>query len=184
MVPRFLARLGVLAFALVLIYTGLTTAMGQNFTHALHQLDFGAAYEMYQRIESSNRLMEEVVIMGVVVLVLGPLVTFVRCAGSVSEEKRRKTWEDLLLTPLSIDEILTGKLWGVVSAGTEYLAFYAVPMLALSLLAGVGGVFLALVFIVLTWLGMLATASMGIGYSRIAAEGSQGASRRETWMQS
>lgn len=170
MVPGSLAKLGVVGFALVLVYVALDNAIGQSFIHAINTFQFTSAYRMLLN-RDAERCVGEVVIMGIVILVLGPLVMLVRCAGAIAEEKRRKTWDDLLITPLDMEEILAGKLWGVLRAGTEYLVLYAVPYLVFSQLGNVPGVVIAVVFVIVTWFAMLTAATIGMGYSNLAGQG-------------
>jgi hypothetical protein len=87
------------------------------------------------------------------------LVVGVRCAGSVAAEKRRKTWDDLILTPLPIEEIVKSKMKGVLEATPPYLIAYVLPMLALSALNGATGLVLASVFIALTCCVVLGVAA-------------------------
>jgi hypothetical protein len=60
----------------------------------------------------------------------------VRCGTSVAEEKRRNTWDDLLLTAQSFREITTGKMWGILQATFPYIVAYALPVFFLAWLAG------------------------------------------------
>jgi hypothetical protein len=66
-----------------------------------------------------------------------PLIMAVRCAGAVTGERERQTWDSLCLTPLDGREFLDGKLRGIVDAALPYYWAYAVPTLALSFGAGV-----------------------------------------------
>jgi ABC-type Na+ efflux pump permease subunit len=75
-------------------------------------------------------------IQGVAAMLLASLVVGIRCSGTVTGERERKTWESLLLTPVTAKELIRGKLWGVMGASYAYLAAYAVPALLLSVPGG------------------------------------------------
>ena len=47
---------------------------------------------------------------------LAEILVGVRGGASVAEEKRRKIWNELLLTAQSFREITRSKMWGVLSA--------------------------------------------------------------------
>ncbi len=62
---------------------------------------------------------------------LAGILAAIRCAGSVSGERERQTWDLLLLTPLETKTLLRGKLWGVLDTIGPYQLAYlgaAVPM--------------------------------------------------------
>jgi ABC-type transport system involved in multi-copper enzyme maturation permease subunit len=82
-------------------------------------------------------------------LFLAALLVAVRCAGVVSGERERQTWDTLLLTPLEPRHILRGKLWGVLDSARVYLVAYLLAALPVTLLLGPWAVF----WLVLTWLG-------------------------------
>jgi ABC-type transport system involved in multi-copper enzyme maturation permease subunit len=81
-------------------------------------------------------------------LFLACLLVAVRCAGVVSSERERQTWELLLLTPLKPAQILRGKLWGVLDSARGFLVAYLLAALPVVLLSAPAGVF----WLVLTWL--------------------------------
>lgn len=59
-----------------------------------------------------------------------------RCAAAITMERERRTWEAVLLTPMTAKQIIQGKLWGIMFASTWYLLAYAAPVVALSVFAG------------------------------------------------
>ncbi len=165
-VPGWMGMLGVLTFSGILAYSALDHLAGPGFTGYLRQGEWEIVQRMLRSMPTS-RVSEELAIMGVALLVIGTLAVGVRCANSIAEEKRRKTWEDLILTPLSMDEIVRGKQWGVLQSIPPYLAMYALPMFALGALAGAPGVQTAaawvtggcVLFFVAAWLGMKVSAA-------------------------
>jgi len=94
----------------------------------------------------------------VVVMLLGSLVVGVRCAGAITQERERHTWEAILLTPISARQIALGKLWGIIRACYWYLLAYAAPAVSLSVLGGI----LSLVY-TLAWLATTVLAMYFIG---------------------
>ena len=75
---------------------------------------------------------------GLVAMLQGSFVVGIRCSGAVTGEREQQTWEAVLLTPLDGEQLVHGKLWGVMSACYWYLLAYAAPTLLLSALAGIG----------------------------------------------
>jgi ABC-type transport system involved in multi-copper enzyme maturation permease subunit len=94
----------------------------------------------------------------VVVMLLGSLIVGVRCAGAITQERERHTWEAVLLTPISARQIALGKLWGIIRSSYWYLLAYAAPAVSLSVLGGV----LSLVY-TLAWLAATVLAMYFIG---------------------
>jgi hypothetical protein len=111
--------------------------------------------------------------MGIVLIVVGTILVGIRCGNSISEEKRRKTWEDLVLTPLTIAEIMGGKRRGILVAACSPLIAYALPMFGLAALGGTTGFVSAAVWATLAFVAMIAAAFIGMA----VAEGDQGLSR-------
>jgi ABC-type transport system involved in multi-copper enzyme maturation permease subunit len=91
-------------------------------------------------------------------LFLATLVVGIRCSGAITGERERRTWDALLMTPLTVKQLVRGKLWGIVGATRPYLLAYTIPLLSLSLL---GGPFLLLRILVLLGVTLLAMLFMG-----------------------
>jgi ABC-type transport system involved in multi-copper enzyme maturation permease subunit len=160
MVPKWMAMVGVFSFSVILVLSALSSLVGPNLFHYLWHAEFSTLRGLFPLVERS-RVFQEITVMGVVLLILGPLVVGVRCAGSIGVEKRRKTWQDLVVTPLTAEEIIQGKMWGVLAAVVPYLVMYAMPMVAFSALAGVGGVLLAIGFLGGAVVAMFLAAALG-----------------------
>src|SRR5207245_2134257 len=109
---------------------------------------------------------------GVILLVGGSIIIAVRCSNSISEEKWRKTWEDLILTPLTRAEIMSGKRRGILHAAGPPLIAYVVPMFGLAALTGVSGITSAAIWLLIAGLAMIAAAYIGISW----ADGNEGLS--------
>lgn len=110
---------------------------------------------------------------GVVVTFLASLVVGIRCAGTVTLERENKTWEALLLTPLSAHRIVQGKLWGIMEASYAYLLAYAGPALCLSALAGPLALIYTLVWLAVTVLAMYFLGATGL-YCSVRSQTSWG----------
>ncbi len=101
------------------------------------------------------------------------LLVAIRCSGAVTGERERQTWEPLLLSPLTVQQLIRGKLWGIMRVSFIYLAAYAVPALLMSILAGPMAVFWTVLYLGLTVLAMYYLGAVGLWSSvraRIVAE--------------
>ncbi len=97
-------------------------------------------------------------LLGIVAMLVTSQVVGARCAGAVAQERERRTWEAVLLTPLTARQIVRGKLHGILRASAWYVLAYAAPAVTFSVFAGP----LALAY-TLSWLAatVLATYFMG-----------------------
>jgi ABC-type transport system involved in multi-copper enzyme maturation permease subunit len=73
-------------------------------------------------------------VLGIWVVQLTVLVVAIRCSGAVTGERERQTWEPLLLSPLEIQDLIEGKLRGILWATFPYLAAFAAPAVVSALL--------------------------------------------------
>jgi ABC-type Na+ efflux pump permease subunit len=130
-IPGSLGKLGVFSFSLALALTAFPNFLWSAFRPALEHGDFAYTGRLLGQIRF-DEVIWEVSLMGFVLLLGGSIVVGVRCGTSISEEKRRKTWEDLILTSLSVKEIAQDKRWGILQATVPYVIVYMVPMFAMS----------------------------------------------------
>jgi hypothetical protein len=163
-VPGWLALLGVFGFSAVLAYSAFASLLGPGSAAAVSAGDFTRVRDVLAGLEA-ERVIMEVIAMGLVLAVIGTVVVGVRCGGSIAEEKRRKTWDDLVLTPLPLEEIVRDKTAGVLHATIPYLAVYAVPMLLLGTLGGFIGIMTAVGCLIITWFAVSTAATVGMGIS-------------------
>ncbi len=132
-VPRWL---GVAAIALataassgLILWSHLTPGVAPaDALGLLARLDFAAFGAAFLPSEDAF-LMQAVAALLLLTLLVG-----IRCSGSVSGERERLTWEALLLTPLTAQQLVRGKLWGIMGVSYLFVAAYAVPALAVYLL--------------------------------------------------
>jgi len=101
-------------------------------------------------------------VQGLVVMLLASLVVGIRCSGAVTGERERRTWEALLLTPLSAKQLIRGKLWGIMAASYVYLLAYAAPAIVLSVFGGVLALFWVLLWLAVTVLAMYYVGAVGL----------------------
>src|SRR5262249_22858119 len=95
-------------------------------------------------------------------MLLASLVVGIRCSGAITGERERKTWEALLLTPLSAKQLIRGKLWGILGASYIYLLAYAAPAVVLSVLGGVMALLWVLLWLAVTVLAMYYIGAAGL----------------------
>jgi hypothetical protein len=97
-----------------------------------------------------------------IVMLLASLVVGIRCSGTITGERERKTWESLLLTPLTARELVGGKLWGVMGASHDYVLVYAASALPLAALAGPLALLYTLLGLGITVLAMYFVGTAGL----------------------
>jgi ABC-type Na+ efflux pump permease subunit len=168
-VPGWAGQLGVFSFSAILAVTALDPITGWSFSASVRAGDVAQAFRCLGEADA-GWVVPEVSIMGGVLVVIGAAVVGVRCGGSIAEEKRRKTWEDLILTPLSLEEIVRDKRRGVLGAAIPHLAVYALPMLAVGALGGTAGVVAATGWVVAAALFMTGASVVGAAFSAGAEE--------------
>jgi len=98
----------------------------------------------------------------VLVLLAASLIVGIRASGAITGEREKHTWEALLMTPLETPSLVRAKLWGIIEATYPYLAMYAIPMFAFSLLGGLVGMVNFLISLGVTWLAMFYTGATGL----------------------
>lgn len=98
----------------------------------------------------------------VLVLLAASLIVGIRASGAITAEREKHTWEALLMTPLETPSLVRAKLWGIIEGTYPYLAMYAIPMFAFSLLGGLIGIVNFLISLGVTWLAMFYTGATGL----------------------
>jgi putative addiction module component (TIGR02574 family) len=173
-VPTWMGRLGVFIFSALLAFLALRDLTGRTLVPLILSGDFALLRQKLEALRHEglgrDRLQNEVIVMGVVLGVIGALVVGVRSATSVSEEKRRKTWEDLILTPLTVPEIVEQKKDGILLATLPCMALYVLPMLALSALGGRVVIGWAIIYLFFAGFAIFIAALVGTGLSMPSQE--------------
>jgi ABC-type transport system involved in multi-copper enzyme maturation permease subunit len=85
---------------------------------------------------------------GLTLILIPGLIVAVRASGIICAEREKKTWDDMLQSPLSTTALVRGKLWGVIDSVRPYLGIYLVPALTVAVCDGPWPVFC----IVYSWL--------------------------------
>jgi ABC-type Na+ efflux pump permease subunit len=107
----------------------------------------------------------ETLVMSVILLFLAGITVLIRCAGAVSEEKRRKTWDDLLMTGSDVGEMIESKRLGILDAAIPYVVLYALPILGYSCIGGPAGIAAAVVPGAFTILAVYGASFVGVSLS-------------------
>ena len=160
-VPQWLGIVAVscLATASSLMILYLSLVPGASFIdviEALMQLDIRKLSLLMP--DASGRFLTQ----AIVVMLLGSLIVGVRCAGAITQERERHTWEAILLTPISARQIALGKLWGIIRSSYWYLLAYAAPAVSLSVLGGVLSLIYTLAWLAATVLAMYFIGAAGL----------------------
>jgi hypothetical protein len=164
MVPRWLGLVGVFTFSAVL--AGLIAdRAAPGFLMALWNLNLVQAFADLQT--RGDAVAESVGLMGLVFLLLADLLLLVRCMSSVAEEKRRNTWDDLLLTAQSFREITNAKMWGILQATVPFILAFALPVCVLAAVGGAKAMCIAALWIIVPCVIVFAAALMGIDMLRV-----------------
>jgi len=175
MVPTWMGLLGIFCFSSIVAGDAANFSTGTNL---FRNLQAGNLIQAYRSLQGAmpDRVHTHLVIMGIVLVAGSAIIVAVRCGNSISEEKRRKTWEDLVLTPLTLAEIMAGKRRGILAAAIPAWFAYSLPMIALGALAGSGGLLHAAIWVVIGCFAMIAAGFVGI----IMTDGNQGLSWDES----
>jgi hypothetical protein len=160
-VPRGMARLGVLVFSMLVAATALDPTGGRRLLYMVRHGNLSAMRLLVQNADE-YRIQIEVGIMGMLLVVAGGTLSLVRAAQTIPEEVRRKTWDDLVVTPLSFREIVEGKRTGISQALGVYALIYAAPMMALAAWGGQSCVIVAVVFFAAAALAIVLASVIGI----------------------
>lgn len=169
MIPTWLGAMGCLAFSISMIL-----GIVNNLTHGrLMQSVFSGQWDtvvqIFQRL-NQNSIHGEVILMGVMLIIFAGGTILIRSAGSIAEEKRLKTWDDLLMTGTRIDSMASSKMWGILQASVLFVLCYSLPYFLFSILGGAGSLAVASICFVINWLVMYGAAEIGMGISLSNAE--------------
>jgi ABC-type transport system involved in multi-copper enzyme maturation permease subunit len=140
-IPAWMGRLGVFTFSAIVVGQALDEASGGGLRQLLRDGDIRGLLAFPGRhFARSDWLWFDIHLMGFVLAAVGGIATSVRCAGGIADEKRRKTWDDLVLTPLTLEEILQQKYAGVLGAVIVPVVLYTLPMLIPGAILGGPGI--------------------------------------------
>jgi ABC-type transport system involved in multi-copper enzyme maturation permease subunit len=176
-IPSWLGWAG--AFACSFMFVLATINMQTHGLLLQHTLrgDWALVWYRLQRLRTES-IPGETAVMGVILCLLSSLTVLIRCTGAVSEEKRRKTWDDLVMTGCRVNDMLQSKRKGILDASWPYLFLYALPIFGYSLFAGWSGVLAALIPCFFAVLLVFAASFLGLALSYSSASSQLGASRK------
>jgi ABC-type transport system involved in multi-copper enzyme maturation permease subunit len=160
--PRWLAVAGVallttLSSAFILVTNMETGKTWWDFVDRASHLDLIGLTKLTDPVAA-----DLLTVQARVVLFLASLMVGIRCSGAVCGERERRTWEALLLTPLTAKQLIRGKLWGIMGASYVYVLAYAVPAILFSALAGQIALFWTVLWLVVTLLAMYFLGATGL----------------------
>jgi ABC-type transport system involved in multi-copper enzyme maturation permease subunit len=160
-VPTWMGLLGVFSFSAIIAIDAANFSTHNTFFPYVQGGRLGLAFQTLQD-SAPDRVHSHLLLMGIVLVIGATIIVGVRSGNSISEEKRRKTWEDLILTPLTQDEIMAGKRRGVLAAAIPAFIAYALPMFGLAALAGSGGFLHTGLWVILAGVFMTGAAFAGV----------------------
>jgi ABC-type transport system involved in multi-copper enzyme maturation permease subunit len=163
-VPTWMGLVGVFCFSAIVAVDSANFSSSSGLYSSLQNGDIVGAYRSLRRVAPS-RVEGHVHVMGVVFVLGAAIIIGVRCSNSISEEKRRKTWEDLILTPLTKAQIVGGKRRGILRAAGPPFVAYAIPMFGLAALTGASGLTVAAIWTFVAGLAMIAAAVIGMSWA-------------------
>ncbi|HQR09256.1 MAG TPA: hypothetical protein PLN21_20710 [Gemmatales bacterium] len=169
MIPTWLGALGCMAFSLSMILGIINNLTHGRLAYDVFSRDWNGVYHIFGTLQSHS-VQGEVILMGVILILFASITILTRCAGSITEEKRMKTWDDLLMTGMRVDKIAASKMWGIVQASMLFIASYALPLLAFSFLGGPGCVVAAVICLMITPAVVYFAAEIGMGISLSGSE--------------
>jgi len=99
---------------------------------------------------------------GIVVLLPLVLLVAIRASGCITEEREKGTWDALMLTPISTNQIVHGKFWGIVGAFLPYLIAITLSVGVVSVPLGIYGIVCGLFAITALFIVSVWTAAFGV----------------------
>jgi hypothetical protein len=169
MIPTWMGALGCMAFSVSMILGIINTLTHGRLTQDVFARRWNGVYQIFANLHNYS-VQAEVILMGIILIVFSGITIITRCAGAISEEKRMKTWDDLLMTGLRVDKIATSKMWGIVQASMLFIASYALPLLVFSIFGGPGCVVATVICVMITLAVVYFAAEIGMGISLSGSE--------------
>jgi ABC-type transport system involved in multi-copper enzyme maturation permease subunit len=164
LIPAWMGWVGVFTFSAIIAVDSANYATSKGLYTNLEQGNVVGAFHSLSQADP-GRVESHVHIMGIVLVLGNSIIIGVRCGNSISEEKRRKTWEDLIITPLTRKQIISGKRRGILYAAIPIFFAYCLPMFNLAAWAGSSGITIAAIYMTISILAMTASAFLGISWA-------------------
>lgn len=132
--PTALGVFGVFVFSMSLLYFSCLDIYGSRFNGWFLRGEWDKFFH-YQ----PDKMFSAITLHGAVLLLVGVVTVATRASQCISEEIRRKTWNDLVLTPMTMYEIVYQKRLGLCWSITPHMIAYILPMFILGYIAGGAG---------------------------------------------
>lgn len=169
MIPTWMGALGCMAFSLSMILGIINNVTHGRLAYSTFSRNWEGVYHIFASLHHYS-VQGEVILMGIILIVITGITIITRCAGAITEEKRMKTWDDLLMTGMRVDKIATSKMWGIVQASLLFIASYALPLIVFSVFGGPGSVVATVVCLMITLAVVYFAAEIGMGISLSGSE--------------
>lgn len=169
MIPTWLGMMGCMAFSISMILGIINNLTHGRLSYFAFSGNWAKVHEIFASLQSHS-VQGEVILMGIILILFSGITTLTRCAGAITEEKRMKTWDDLLMTGMRVDKIATSKMWGIIQASILFIGSYALPLFVFSFLGGPGCVVAAIVCLMITPAVVYFAAEIGMGISLSGSE--------------
>jgi ABC-type transport system involved in multi-copper enzyme maturation permease subunit len=165
-IPTWLALLGIFMGTWCLVLWSFCP-IGTDFAELVECLRAGDLYRLGSHLGTGAPPARPVVALVLMIgmLILAALTVGVRCATAVSGERENHTWELLLLTPLSTQELVQGKVRGILRSTLPYVASYALAAVPLAWLAGSAEVLITLLAVLISAPTLWLAGAVGINQS-------------------
>lgn len=169
MIPTWLGALGCLAFSVSMILGIVNNLTHGRMLYFTFRGEWGSLFDLFMRI-NYHSILGEVILMGIILIIFAGGTIFFRCAGAIIEEKRMKTWDDLVMTGTPISQMARSKMWGILQASLLFVLCYTIPFVAFSVLGRESSIVAAVITVGITWVVMYGAAEIGIAISLSSAE--------------
>jgi hypothetical protein len=110
--------------------------------------DFAAVFDALDRLQAPGW---GFLIQGLLSLLFLGVVVNLRAAGGISGEREKGTWDALLLAGMTEEDMVRGKLLGILDSMRPYLFAYGIPVLFFAAMGGVLSVLATLGPLILAW---------------------------------
>ncbi|HMP17924.1 MAG TPA: ABC transporter permease subunit, partial [Gemmatales bacterium] len=126
-IPTWLGAIGCVVFSMAMIGGIINNSTQGRLVQHFMRMEWTEFVGIFYRL-SPTTIANETILMGVILIFFAGITVLVRSAGAISEEKRMKTWDDLLMTAIPVQQIATQKMWGIIQASILFIFCYALPL--------------------------------------------------------
>ncbi len=163
-IPSWLGAVGCLVFSIAMIGGIINNNTQGRLVSHFFRMEWDYFFGIFTRL-SPTMVANETILMGIILIFFTGITILIRCAGSISEEKRMKTWDDLLMTAIPVQEIASQKMWGIMQASTLFIVCYSIPLFIFASLGGWEGLTPAFITFGITWVVVFIAGNIGMAMS-------------------